>query len=170
MGACAEQEICDGELTHKYPLRNQTRRTFCRIGVTWTDKRGSYAPMLNEFKKFIFRGDVIALSTGVIIGAAFGKVVEAVTQAIVNPLLALLVGKPEFHFGPTIKGVTFDFGLILTALIFFVMTAAVIFFFIVKPANVFMERLKRSEPPAPVPPPSAEEKLLTEIRDLLKNR
>ena len=113
---------------------------------------------------------MIALSTGVIIGGAFGKIVEAVTAAVVNPLLALLVGKPDFHFGPTVKGVTFDFGLILTAILMFLMTAAVIFFLIVKPANAFMARMKKAEPPAPAPGPSAEEKLLTEIRDLLKSK
>ncbi len=126
--------------------------------------------MMQEFKKFIFRGDVIALSTGVIIGAAFGKIVEAVTLAIINPLLALVVGKPEFHFGPTINGSKFDFGLILTAIIMFLMTAAVIFFLIIKPANAFMARLKKDEPAPPPAGPTNEEKLLAEIRDLLKTR
>ena len=126
--------------------------------------------MWKEFREFAMKGNVVDLAVGVIIGGAFGKIVEAVTAAIINPLLALVVGKPDFHFGPTIKGSTFDFGLILTAILMFLMTAAVIFFLIIKPANAFMARLKKDEPAPPPAGPTNEEKLLAEIRDLLKTR
>lgn len=119
--------------------------------------------MLDEFKKFIFKGDVVALSTGVIIGGAFGKIVEAFTIGFVNPLIGKLVGKPEFN----IKLWIFDLGLILTALFLFLITAAVVFFFIVKPANAMKARLLKEEAAAP-PAPPADVVLLTEIRDLLR--
>lgn len=132
--------------------------------------------MLQEFKKFIFRGDVIALSTGVIIGGAFGQIVTAFSDAVVKPLLAAAGG------GKEVKGLGFnllgaegsketymDFGLIVSALIAFLITAAIIFFFIVKPAEAFTKRLKKEEEAAP-PAPPADVVLLTEIRDALQKK
>lgn len=119
--------------------------------------------MLNEFKKFILKGNVVDLSTGVIIGAAFGGIVTAFTKGIVEPLLSLIGGNPEVALtvGP------FDVGLIISAIIAFLITAAVVFFVIVKPANKLMAMMKKEEEAAPTAPP-AEIVLLTEIRDLLK--
>jgi large conductance mechanosensitive channel len=127
--------------------------------------------MLEEFKKFIFKGDVVALSTGVIIGAAFGKIVEGFTKGIVEPILRLFGSGPSVSLGFKIKdGVYIDLGVIITALISFLITAAVVFFFIVKPAQAMMARLKKEEAAAPPPPPPAEVVLLTEIRDQLRQR
>jgi large conductance mechanosensitive channel len=119
--------------------------------------------MLNEFKQFILKGNVVDLSTGVIIGAAFGAIVNAFSKGIVEPLLGMLRGKPEIGLmiGP------FNIGIIISAIISFLITAAIIFFVIVKPANALMARMKKDE--AAAPPPTPEDiKLLTEIRDLLK--
>lgn len=124
--------------------------------------------MLEEFKKFIFKGDVVALATGVIIGAAFGKIVTAFTEGIVNPLLALVGGGGEVSLGLTVGQTRFDLGIIISAVISFLITAAVIFFFLVKPAQAMTARLKRAEAPAAPPAPPEDVKLLTEIRDLLK--
>lgn len=145
--------------------------------------------MIEEFKKFILKGDVVSLSTGVIIGAAFGAIVSAFTKGIVEPLLALagggatpklaipLVNKmvDQVSKGADGKEVTtqvnklieLDLGLIIGASIQFLITAAVIFFVIVKPFNVLMARMKKADALEPVGP-SPEVLLLTEIRDSLK--
>ena len=119
--------------------------------------------MLEEFKKFILKGDVVSLSTGVLIGAAFGKIVDGFTGGIVKPILGLLGGDPNV----SLKLWIFDLGMVINAVIAFLITAAVIFFIIVKPYNTLMSRVKTEEP-APAPGPSEEVKLLSEIRDALK--
>lgn len=135
--------------------------------------------MLEEFKKFILKGDVVSLSTGVLIGAAFGKIVESFTKGIVEPLMKLFGGTPEFVLGLKISELKdkttglvtdnkLDLGMIINATLGFLITAAVIFFIIVKPYNALMARMVKAEP-APAPAgPSDEAKLLTEIRDALK--
>ncbi len=122
--------------------------------------------MITEFKNFILKGNVIDLSTGVIIGASFGKIVTAFTDGIVAPILAQVGGDPKVG----LKVGIFDLGLIISAVIGFVITAAVIFFVIVKPANALMARMKRTEAAVVPPGPTPQEILLTEIRDLLKSR
>ena len=123
--------------------------------------------MIKEFKSFILKGDVVSLSTGVLIGAAFGKVVEGFTTGIVKPLLNLIGGDPNV----ALKIWIFDAGVVINAVLSFLITAAVIFFIIVKPYNHLMARVKREkEPAAPDVGPSEEIKLLTEIRDSLKRQ
>lgn len=134
--------------------------------------------MLNEFKKFILKGNVVDLSTGVIIGAAFGTIVTAFTKGIIEPILKLLGGNPNVSLGLKIgefvndKGEKvpnlLDIGMVINAIIGFLITAAVIFFVIVKPANKLMAMMKKEEAAAPAPAPAADIVLLTEIRDLLK--
>jgi large conductance mechanosensitive channel len=125
--------------------------------------------MLNEFKKFIFKGNVIDLSTGVIIGAAFATIVAAFTKGIVEPILKLVGGDRAVVLGFELSdGVYIDLGLIISAVINFLITAAVVFFVIIKPVNRLSDMLKREEALAPPPPPPADVQLLTEIRDLLK--
>jgi large conductance mechanosensitive channel len=120
--------------------------------------------MIQEFKKFILKGNVIDLATGVIIGAAFAKVVDAFTGGIVKPLLNLLGGDPDV----SLKLWVFDIGFVVNAVISFLITAAVIFFVIVKPTNALLARMKKAECAPPPAGPSEEVKLLTEIRDALK--
>jgi large conductance mechanosensitive channel len=122
--------------------------------------------MLTEFKNFILKGNVIDLSTGVIIGASFSKIVTAFTDGIVAPILAAVGGDPKVG----LKVGIFDLGLIISAVIGFLITAAVIFFIIVKPANALMARMKKVEAAGPAPGPAPQELLLAEIRDLLKSR
>ncbi|WP_395718526.1 large conductance mechanosensitive channel protein MscL [Prosthecobacter sp.] len=134
--------------------------------------------MLNEFKQFILKGNVIDLSTGVIIGAAFGTIVTAFTKGIIEPILKAIGGNPNVSLGIKIgefvneKGEKLpnmlDFGMVINAAIGFVITAAVIFFVIVKPMNKLMTMMKKQEAEAPPPAPAAYIALLTEIRDLLK--
>lgn len=134
--------------------------------------------MIGEFKKFILKGNVVDLSTGVIIGAAFGTIVTAFTKGIIEPVLKSLGGNPNVSLGIRIgefvneKGEKvpnmLDIGMVINALIGFLITAAVIFFLIVKPANKLMALMQKQEAAAPPPPVPEDVKLLTEIRDLLK--
>lgn len=136
--------------------------------------------MLNEFKKFILKGNVVDLSTGVIIGAAFGTIVTAFTKGIVEPILRLTGGGGEMGKGLVWKIGTYvdekgatvanniDIGIILNSIIGFLITAAVIFFVIVKPANKLMALIQKEEAAAPPAPPAEDIVLLAEIRDLLK--
>ena len=134
--------------------------------------------MLKEFKAFILKGNVVDLSTGVIIGASFGTIVTAFTKGVIEPILKAIGGNPNVSLGFKIstlvneKGETvpnmLDIGMILNAIIGFLITAAVIFFVIVKPVNTLLARMKKEEAVAPPPAPAADIVLLTEIRDLLK--
>ena len=137
--------------------------------------------MLDEFKKFILKGNVVDLSTGVIIGAAFGGIVTSFTKGIVEPILRLIPGG-----GENVKGLAFEIGdkfkddkgnlvpnmidlnVIVNASINFLITAAVVFFVIIKPLNKLLALMKKEEAAAPPPAPPADVVLLTEIRDLLK--
>jgi large conductance mechanosensitive channel len=125
--------------------------------------------MFKEFRAFIFRGNVVDLAVAVVIGAAFGALVTSLVANIFTPLIAAIVGKPDFSaLTFTINGSKFLYGSFINALISFLSIAAVIFFFVVKPLNALAARRKREdvEPEAP----ADDVRLLTEIRDLLANR
>jgi large conductance mechanosensitive channel len=126
--------------------------------------------MLKEFREFILRGNVVDLAIAVVIGAAFGAVVAAFVADLVTPLIAAIGGKPDFAaLTFTINGSRFTYGHFLNAVISFLIIAAVIFFFVVKPLNAFLARRKSKEEPAP-DAPAEDVALLTEIRDLLRQR
>jgi large conductance mechanosensitive channel len=122
--------------------------------------------MLQEFKDFILKGNAIDLAVGVLIGAAFGGLVKSVTEGIINPIISWLGGDVQVSLQLGI----FDVGMVINAAFSLLITGFVLFFIFVKPMNKLRALKSKPEPPAPVPEPSAEEKLLTEIRDLLKNR
>ncbi|MFC3832445.1 MULTISPECIES: large conductance mechanosensitive channel protein MscL [Deinococcus] len=126
--------------------------------------------MVEGFKKFLLRGNLIDLAVGVLIGAAFGKVVDSFTSGLILPIIGIFGGVPDFSaLSFTVNGSIFKYGAFLTNLLSFVLTAAVIYFFVITPFNRLMERFKREEKPA-VAEPSNEEKLLAEIRDALRAR
>lgn len=126
--------------------------------------------MFQGFKEFIARGNVVDLAVGVIIGAAFGKVVTAFVDKFINPLIGALFGEPnfdtvmQFH----VNGATVQPGAVVTAVINFLIVAAAIYFLIVAPMNKLAARRKAedTEPEAP----TDDVRLLTEIRDLLQTR
>lgn len=131
--------------------------------------------MLQEFKQFAMRGNVVDLAVGVVIGAAFGKIVSSVVADVIMPPIGVLLGGVDFSdlklvlkaaVGET-PAVTLNYGTFIQTCVDFLIIAFAIFL-LVKGINA----LKREEAAAPPPPPapSAEEALLTEIRDLLKNR
>ena len=125
--------------------------------------------MLKGFKEFISRGNVVELAVGVIIGAAFKNIVDALVNGIINPLIAAVIGKPDFSdaFILTLNGSDVKFGLLITAIINFILMAFAIYFCIVVPTNALNARRKKAEDEAPAPEVSDEVKLLTEIRDAL---
>lgn len=125
--------------------------------------------MLEEFKKFAMRGNVIDLAIGVIMGAAFGKIVSSFTEDVITPLIlkpaldaANLTNLSEFTILGSVK-----IGMFLSATINFIIVAFVLFL-IVKGVNA-MKRKEETKPAAP-PPPAADVVLLAEIRDLLKQQ
>ncbi len=104
--------------------------------------------MLKEFKTFLLRGNVIDLAVAVVIGAAFTAVVTAFVADFVTPLIAAAGGKQDFSaLEFSVNGSTFLYGHFINQLLSFVLVAAVIFFFVVRPMNVLIAR-SRKEPPA----------------------
>jgi len=125
-----------------------------------------------EFKEFALRGNVVDLAVGLIIGAAFGKIVSSFVADIIMPPLGLLIGNVDFSdLAVTLQeatadapAVTLSYGVFIQAIVDFLIIALAIFF-VVKGMNKLQKA--KAEAPAPPPAPTAEEKLLTEIRDLL---
>ena len=100
--------------------------------------------MLSGFKQFILRGNVVDLAVGVVIGAAFGTVVTALVKDIINPIIALLVGKPDFTgISFSIRGTVFPIGDFFTAVVSFLLVAAAVYFFVVTPINALIARAAR---------------------------
>jgi len=105
--------------------------------------------MLSGFKQFILRGNVVDMAVGVVIGAAFGGVVTALTKDLLTPLIAAVVGKPDFsalHF--TINGTIFPVGEFINACVSFLLIAAAIYFFVVTPVNALVSRMRKDPAPA----------------------
>lgn len=128
--------------------------------------------MLEDFKKFALRGNVVDMAVGIIIGAAFGKIVSSFVKDVIMPPIGMATGGVDFadlakKIGETADGepILIAYGQFFNSVIDFIIVAFAIFM-----AVKVMNNLKKKEEEAPAAPPepSAEEKLLTEIRDLLK--
>jgi large conductance mechanosensitive channel len=103
--------------------------------------------MLKDFKAFLLRGNVVDLAVAVVIGASFGAVVTALVADLITPIVAAIVGKPDFsNLTFTIDNSTFRYGHFINALIAFVSIAAAVFFFVVVPVNALMARRKVETP------------------------
>ena len=106
--------------------------------------------MLQEFKKFLLRGNVIDLAVGIVIGASFGTVVTALVSDILTPLIAAVAKVPDFsNLFLELNGSKFMYGHFLNAVISFVLVAAAIFFFVIKPMNVLVAKTKKDPLPDP---------------------
>lgn len=102
--------------------------------------------MLQDFKKFLLRGNVVDLAVGVVIGASFTAVVNGFVVAFINPLLSIFLGKANFaKLSFTLGKTVFPVGAFLTPLITFVITAAVIFFLVITPINKLMMVAQKKE-------------------------
>ena len=122
--------------------------------------------MLKEFKEFAMKGNIVDLAVAVIIGGAFGKIVTALTETIIMPIISLIMGKGGVQdLSVTVGSTVFPIGGFLQAVIDFILVAFVLFL-IVKGMNSMMK--KKEVVPPPPPPPSEEIVLLREIRDALK--
>jgi large conductance mechanosensitive channel len=131
--------------------------------------------VLKGFKDFIMRGNIVDLAVAVVIGTAFVALVTAFTESFINPLLAVTGGGSVgeglgFQLGDDGNGATFiDIGAFITAIITFLITAAVVYFAIVVPMKKLQEMRARGKEPEPVAVPE-DVLLLQEIRDLLAGR
>jgi large conductance mechanosensitive channel len=117
--------------------------------------------MLKGFRDFISRGNVIDLAVGVIIGGAFGAIVNSLVADVITPLIGMVFGKPDFsaiQLGPIMVGK------FVNSIVSFLLVAIGLYFFIVLPFN----KMKKAEPPPPPPGPTPSEQYLMEIRDLLR--
>lgn len=124
--------------------------------------------MLQGFKDFIARGNALEMAVGIVIGAAFGAVVEALTDKVLNPLIGAIFGQPDLDRIVVIstRGGEILPGAILTAVINFLLIAAAVYFLVVVPVNKLAERSASAEEEEDTPEDVA---LLSEIRDLLAN-
>jgi large conductance mechanosensitive channel len=99
--------------------------------------------MLKEFRDFLLRGNIVELAVAFVIGLAFAAVVNSLVKDLITPLIAMVIGKPDFSdLTFTINDAVFRYGSFLTALIQFVSVAAAVFFFVVKPVNALSERFR----------------------------
>ena len=126
--------------------------------------------LVDEFREFAFKGNVIDLAVGVIIGGAFGNIVKSLVDHVIMPIIGVILpgdkGYERWVF--RINGKDIPYGLFLGDILNFLIVAAALFFFIVKFLSWIMH-FKKEEVKAP-PPPTKEQELLTEIRDLLKRQ
>ena len=133
----------------------------------------------SEFKDFVAKGNVVDLAVGVVIGAAFGKVVDSLVTDIIMPPIGVLIGGVNFTdlkmviqqastdaAGAVIPAVTVNYGNLVQTVFSFLVIALAIFTVVVKPINKMKK--KEEAAPAPAPAPTKDQALLSEIRDLLK--
>jgi large conductance mechanosensitive channel len=105
--------------------------------------------MLKGFKQFILRGNVVDMAVGVVVGAAFAAVVAAFTKDLLTPLIAALVGKPDFSaIKFTVNGSQFLLGDFINAAVSFLLVAGAIYFFVVTPVNMLVSRMRKAPTPA----------------------
>ena len=106
--------------------------------------------IVNDFKAFLLRGNVVDLAVAIVIGVAFGAVVTALVEDLITPLIAAVFGKPDFSaLDFTINDSTFRYGDFINKAIAFVTIAAAVFFFVVVPVNTLMSRARGEPPPDP---------------------
>lgn len=131
---------------------------------------GKPLALLEEFKNFALKGNVIDLAVAVVIGAAFGKIIDSLVKNIIMPVIGLLMPSEQGYLGwkLVINGKDIPYGLFIGDIVNFLVVALALYIFIVKFLG-FVMKAKKEEAAAP-PPPSKQEMLLTEIRDLLSKK
>jgi large conductance mechanosensitive channel len=103
--------------------------------------------LLNDFKAFLFRGNVVDLAVAIVVGTAFAALVKALVSDLLTPIIAMIFGKHDFgNLSFTINGSTFAYGDFLNALITFISVAAAVFFFVVAPMNRLMAHRTEEDP------------------------
>jgi large conductance mechanosensitive channel len=134
--------------------------------MDFNDRTKKAFSFLEEFKNFAFKGNVVDLAVGVIIGAAFGAIIKSLVDNIIMPLIAVIVPGNQSYLGwtLTIHGSVIQYGKFLGEIVNFLIVAFALYLFIVKFLGAIMQA-KKEEPP---PGPTKDQELLAEIRDLLK--
>jgi len=132
------------------------------------DPKKTALSLFEEFKKFAFKGNVIDLAVGVIIGAAFGKIIDSLVKHIIMPIVSLLLPSEQGYLGwkLVIGAKEIPYGLFLGEVVNFLIVALALFVFIVK----FLGWLMKEKKDQPAPGPTVDQQLLMEIRDLLKQK
>jgi large conductance mechanosensitive channel len=141
--------------------------------------------MLKEFKEFAMRGNVLDMAVGIIIGAAFGKIVSSLVEDVLMPPIGLILGKVDFsnlfltlsgQSAPTVEAakklgsVTLNYGIFFNTIINFLIVAFAIFMLIKQVNRLTAKKEEAPAAPAAPPPPTKDQELLGEIRDLLKKK
>lgn len=138
--------------------------------VEFTNNK-SMSSFVKEFKEFAMKGNVMDMAVGVIIGGAFGKIVSSLVDNILMPIIGVLTGGMDFSALSIMVGdAKVNYGMFIQNVIDFLIIAFCIFLMIKGMNKLTKKKEAEPEAPAPAPEPSAEEKLLSEIRDLLKNK
>lgn len=129
------------------------------------------ATWYDEFRRFAFKGNVIDLAVGVIIGAAFAKIVDSLVKHVLMPLIAVALPGDQSYttWKWVINGQEVPYGLFLGEVVNFLIVALAMFIFVVKFVG-WLTQVRKQEEAAPPPPPTKEEELLAEIRDLLREQ
>lgn len=137
--------------------------------LTALDAQKKASSLFEEFKKFAFKGNVVDLAIGVIIGAAFGAIVKSLVEDIIMPLIGLLLPGDKGYEGWALQvgDKVIPYGKFLGAVVNFLIVALVLYIFIVKFLGWIMKSQKEQ---AAAPPPTKDQELLMEIRDLLKQK
>lgn len=112
---------------------------------------------MSEFKKFLLRGNVVDLAVGVVVGAAFGAVVKSLVEDVITPLLAVVIGTPDFsRLVLTVNASEIRLGAFVNAIVSFLLVATALYFFVVKPVNALVARSRRQPPADPTTKKCAE--------------
>jgi large conductance mechanosensitive channel len=132
------------------------------------DPKKKVSAMLDEFKNFALKGNVVDLAIGVIIGAAFGKIIDSLVKHILMPAISVIMPGQQGYLAWkwVINGKEIPYGLFIGEIVNFLIVAAALYIFIIKFLGVIMKS-KKQEADAP-PPPTKDQELLAEIRDLLR--
>ena len=127
--------------------KRRVSRHWCLMALIDSQK-GAAMNIINEFKAFILRGNVIDLAIAVVIGVAFGAVVTALVSDLITPLITAIGGQPDFSaLSFEVHNSTFRIGAFINAVLSFLIIAAVLFFLVVKPINALQARRKSGESP-----------------------
>jgi len=134
------------------------------------EAKAKVSGMLEEFKNFAFKGNVVDLAIGVIIGAAFGKIVDSLVKHIIMPLVSVVMPGQQGYLGWkwVINGKDVPYGLFIGEIVNFLIVALALYIFIVKFIGVIMKN--KQEEVAASPPLTKDQELLVDIRELLKNK
>jgi large conductance mechanosensitive channel len=124
--------------------------------------------VLKEFRDFLLRGNLVELAVAIVMGIAFGAVVKSLVDNLITPIIGMIGGVDFRSESFTINGSVFRYGLFINDVIYFVLVAAAVFFFVVKPVNMITARFRNPEEVGPEAP--TEVAVLIEIRDQLVRR